>query len=91
MKRQKTLFDFIERQKPPTKQKKEEKPREEELVQKLIELFEQHLKCFTKEEVAMMLGVSKFKAVKLLNELSQIGVVIKRLNDEGELVYCKKS
>ena len=41
-------------------------------------------------EVAVALGIKKFKAIKLLNELGQIGIVVKRLNDDGELVYCPK-
>lgn len=87
------MFDFIEKQEAKTteekqKEKAREKKQEEELVQELIELFERHVKCFTKEEIVTILGVSKFKVIKLLNELSQIGIVKKRLNDNGELVYC---
>ena len=91
-----TLLDFledrrVESRKSGTQQAKDEMPpakKEEELLQNLIELFERHLRCFKKEEVATTLGVSVALAIKLLNELVQIGVVKKRLNDGGELVYC---
>jgi len=99
MGRQKTLFDFIDEKEQKVEIKREKKiieerreireeKREEELVQKLIELFEHHMKCLTKEEVVAAIGISKHRAIKLLNELSQIGVIRKRLNDNGELVYC---
>jgi len=98
MRKQKTLLDFIgeEKQKPSIRQsneaqtKEEKQLREEELVQKLMELFEQHNRCLKRDDVVAMLGVTRHKAVKLLHELAQIGFVVKRLNDNGELVYCKK-
>jgi len=96
MRRQKTLLDFIgeiseEKRKVVKRQEvKEEKPKEEELVQKLMELFEQHNRCLRRDDVVAALGVSRHKVVKLLHELSQIGYIVKRLNDSGELIYCKK-
>jgi len=98
MKKQKTLRDFIseEKQKPSTRQssetqaKEEKQVREGELVQKLMELFEQHNRCLKRDDVVAALGVSRHKAVKLLHELAQIGFITKRLNDDGELVYCPK-
>jgi len=90
---QPTLFDFIEpttakNVTTQTVKKEQQKEREEDLLQKLMELFEQHNRCLKRDDVVATLGVSRHKAVKLLNELVQIGIVKKRLNDDGELVYC---
>lgn len=92
---QPTLFDFIEpttakNATTQTMKKEQTKEREEDLLQKLIELFEQHSRCLKRDDVVAALGVSRHKAVKLLYELTQIGFIVKKLNDEGELVYCRK-
>jgi len=84
---QPTLFDFIE---TTVVEKGRPKEREEDLLQRLMELFEQHNRCLKRDDVVATLGVSRHKAVKLLYELTQIGFIVKKLNDEGELVYCRK-
>jgi len=60
----------------------------EEVLQEAEDLFKQHRRCFTKSELATLLKVSVHKVIEILNMLVKIGVVKKRLNDEGELVYC---
>jgi len=96
---QTTLLDFIEGGANPAKgavkvaqaaERAQPKEREEELLQKLIELCERHNRCLKKDDVVSELGISKVAAVKLLNELVKAGYLMKRLNDEGELVYCKR-
>jgi len=91
-----TLLDFLENRGGAESRKNEvqhksEKPpakKEGELLQSLIELFESRLRCFKRDEVALALNINTVLAVRLLNELVQVGVVKKRLNDDGELVYC---
>jgi len=95
--KQKTLFDFVEarpRQEHAVEVRAER--REEDIVQMAIELFETHPGCLTRDELAARLGVSKAVAMRIANELAQIGLVEKRIrfvgegNENGELVYCAK-
>jgi len=90
--KQKTLFDFVvneKENKTEAKTSNETKAQSfEELLQKAEELFRQHLKCLKKDEVAASLRISTPKAIEVLNTLVKLGIVRKRLNDDGELVYC---
>jgi len=91
--KQKTLFDFAETS--PQRQVAEgrAKRREEDLILAAIELLERHPGCFTKEELAAMLGVSVATAVLIANKLIEVDVLEKRIRFEGEegrLVYCAK-